>query len=107
VDVDAFAALLRERPRYAAVTMASNVTGIINPIAQLSELAHSNNVPLLLDACQAIAHVPFASKRSANRMRWSFPSQGLRARIAWSADHSARHGGAAQPQNSVVAWCAT
>jgi len=58
VDVDAFAALLRERPRYAAVTMASNVTGIINPIAQLSELAHSNNVPLLLDACQAIAHVP-------------------------------------------------
>jgi selenocysteine lyase/cysteine desulfurase len=59
IDVDAFTAMLRAEPvRYAAVTMASNVTGIVNPVARLAAAAHAAGVPLLVDASQAIAHLP-------------------------------------------------
>lgn len=59
VDVDAFGALLRtEQVQYAAVSMASNVTGIINPIALLATAARARGVPLVVDASQAIAHMP-------------------------------------------------
>jgi cysteine desulfurase / selenocysteine lyase len=59
VDVDAFGALLRAEPvQYAAVSMVSNVTGIINPIALLAAAARAEGVPLVVDASQAIAHLP-------------------------------------------------
>ena len=58
IDAGAFAALMRERPRYAAVSLASNITGIVNPVASLTAAAHRHGVPIVVDACQAIAHLP-------------------------------------------------
>jgi cysteine desulfurase / selenocysteine lyase len=62
IDAGAFATLMRDRPRYAAVSLASNVTGIVNPIAELSAAARSCGVPILVDACQAIAHLPVSMR---------------------------------------------
>lgn len=58
IDVEGFEALLRTRPQYAAVSFASNVTGIVNPVARLTAAARAEGVPILVDACQAIAHLP-------------------------------------------------
>jgi cysteine desulfurase / selenocysteine lyase len=59
VDADAFGALLRTKPvQYAAISLVSNVTGIINPVALLATAARAEGVPLVVDASQAIAHLP-------------------------------------------------
>jgi cysteine desulfurase / selenocysteine lyase len=59
IDIDAFTTMLRTEPiRYAAVSLASNVTGIVNPVARLCSAAHEQRVPVLVDASQAIAHLP-------------------------------------------------
>jgi cysteine desulfurase / selenocysteine lyase len=59
VDVDAFKALLRtESVRYAAVSLVSNVTGIVNPVDVLTLAARAEGVPIVVDASQAIAHLP-------------------------------------------------
>ncbi len=48
----------RERVSYVAVTGVSNVTGIINPIYDIAELAHRYGALLVVDAAQMAAHVP-------------------------------------------------
>ncbi len=45
------------RVRYLAVTAASNVTGIINPIARIARLAHAHSVPIVVDGSQIAAHM--------------------------------------------------
>jgi selenocysteine lyase/cysteine desulfurase len=44
------------RVKLLAVTGASNVTGIINPIPELAELAHCHGAYILVDAAQLAAH---------------------------------------------------
>lgn len=41
---------------YVAVTAASNVTGVCNPIADIARLAHAHGAYVVVDASQAIAH---------------------------------------------------
>ncbi len=63
VDLTALARLLERyagRVRYVAVTAASNVTGIRNPIYDIAALAHAHGAWVLVDAAQALAHAPFA-----------------------------------------------
>jgi len=36
----------------------SNVLGTVNPVHRIVEMAHAKGVPVLLDACQAIQHLP-------------------------------------------------
>jgi cysteine desulfurase/selenocysteine lyase len=36
----------------------SNVLGTINPVERIVEMAHAKGVPVLLDACQAVQHLP-------------------------------------------------
>lgn len=43
---------------YVAVTGVSNVTGIINPIQTIAELAHHYGAYLLIDGAQMVAHMP-------------------------------------------------
>jgi len=40
-----------------AVTHISNVTGAILPIKEISQLAHSKNIPVLVDGCQGAPHL--------------------------------------------------
>ena len=56
LDLDAFAALLNERTRIVAVTNVSNTLGTVNPIAEIIRIAHSRDIPVLVDGAQAISH---------------------------------------------------
>jgi len=56
LDLDAFSALLSERTRVVALTHMSNVLGTVNPVAELTRLAHEAGALVLLDGCQAIVH---------------------------------------------------
>ena len=61
VDLDLMEKYLQEfegRVNYVSVTGISNVTGIINPINQVAELAHRYGAYVVVDAAQLAAHVP-------------------------------------------------
>jgi cysteine desulfurase/selenocysteine lyase len=58
LDMEHFAALLDEQPDMVAITHVSNVLGTVNPVRELTEMAHSRGIPVLVDGAQAIAHMP-------------------------------------------------
>ncbi len=51
-----YEALLNERTKLVAVVHISNSLGTINPVKRIIEKAHEYDVPVLLDAAQAVAH---------------------------------------------------
>ena len=72
VDLEAMAAALNkygDRVNYVSVTGVSNVTGIINPIYEIAELAHAQGALLLVDAAQMAAHVPIRMSDRVNPAR--------------------------------------
>jgi cysteine desulfurase/selenocysteine lyase len=58
LDMDALRALLSERTRIVAVAHASNVLGTINPVAEITALAHDAGALVLVDGSQAVPHMP-------------------------------------------------
>jgi cysteine desulfurase/selenocysteine lyase len=56
--LDALPALLGERTRLVAVAHVSNVLGTINPVREITELAHARGVPVLVDGAQAAPRIP-------------------------------------------------
>jgi cysteine desulfurase/selenocysteine lyase len=62
LDVEAFRTLLTERTRVVALTHMSNVLGTVNPVAELTRLAHDAGALVLLDGCQAVVHQPIDVK---------------------------------------------
>jgi cysteine desulfurase/selenocysteine lyase len=62
LDMEAFRGLLTERTRVVALTHMSNVLGTVNPVAELTRLAHDAGALVLLDGCQAIVHQPIDVK---------------------------------------------
>lgn len=58
LDLETFQSLLSERTKMVSVTYVSNSLGTINPIKTIIESAHSLGVPVLVDAAQAIHHLP-------------------------------------------------
>ncbi len=48
----------RGQVNYVAVTAASNVTGIVNPVHDLAALAHAHGAWVVVDASQHLAHAP-------------------------------------------------
>ena len=57
LDLNTYRALFTEHTRIVAVNHVSNTLGTINPVKELVEIAHSHNVPLLIDGAQAISHM--------------------------------------------------
>lgn len=61
VDMEALRAAIDEhadRLNYVAVTAASNVTGILNPVHEIAKLAHEAGALIVVDAAQSAAHLP-------------------------------------------------
>lgn len=61
VDLIALERLLeqyRGRVNYVAVSAASNVTGIVNPVHDIAELTHAHGAWVVVDASQSLAHAP-------------------------------------------------
>lgn len=57
LDLDAYRNLFTEKTRIVAVNHVSNTLGTINPIKEIIAIAHSHNVPVLIDGAQAISHI--------------------------------------------------
>ena len=59
LDLDAFERLLEaHRPKLVAVTQMSNVLGTLPPVEQVIARAHAMGALVLLDAAQAVPHLP-------------------------------------------------
>ena len=58
LEMEAYEALLGERTAMVALTHVSNALGTITPMADVIRLAHAHDVPVLVDGCQAIPHIP-------------------------------------------------
>jgi cysteine desulfurase/selenocysteine lyase len=56
--LDELGELLSERTRLVAVCHTSNALGTINPIREITALAHDLSVPVLVDGAQAVPHGP-------------------------------------------------
>lgn len=46
-----------------AILHASNVTGAIQPAAEIGAACRSRNIPVLLDAAQSVGHIPFDAQQ--------------------------------------------
>lgn len=53
-----FEKMINERTKFISIVYASNSLGTVNPVKKIIDLAHSNNVPVMLDAAQAVNHLP-------------------------------------------------
>ena len=56
--LEEFEALLCDRTRLVSVTWVSNALGTVNPVHEIVALAHARGLPVLLDAAQAVQHMP-------------------------------------------------
>lgn len=57
LDLDAYQALFTDKTKLVAVTHASNVTGVINPVKEITAIAHQHHALVLLDGAQAVPHM--------------------------------------------------
>ena len=56
--LDVFEVLLRLKPKLVAFTHVSNTLGTINPVREMTEMAHAAGALVLIDGAQAVPHVP-------------------------------------------------
>ena len=56
--LEVYEALLHLKPKLVAFTHISNMLGTINPVKELTEMAHAAGALVLVDGAQAVPHVP-------------------------------------------------
>ncbi len=54
---DEYEKLISEKTKLVSVVYVSNSLGTINPVKQIIDTAHKYNIPVLIDAAQAIQHI--------------------------------------------------
>ncbi|HEX7358757.1 MAG TPA: cysteine desulfurase [Ignavibacteriaceae bacterium] len=52
-----FEKMINEKTKFVSVVYASNSLGTVNPVKKIIDLAHSYNIPVLIDAAQAVNHL--------------------------------------------------
>lgn len=55
-DLEEYKKLFNEKTKLVSIVHTSNSLGTINPIKEIINIAHQNNVPIIIDAAQAVAH---------------------------------------------------
>lgn len=55
--MDEYKKLLNNKTKIVAITHISNTLGTINPVKEIIEIAHSKNIPVLVDGAQAVPHL--------------------------------------------------
>lgn len=58
LDMDAYREMFNERTRLVSVCHASNVLGTVNPVKEMTAIAHGHGVPVVVDGAQAAPHIP-------------------------------------------------
>ena len=56
LDLDAYRKLFTERTRLVSITHVSNVLGTVNPIKEMTHIAHEHGVPIMVDGAQSVPH---------------------------------------------------
>ena len=56
--IDEYRKLFSERTKLVSITHVSNVLGTINPVKEIIDIAHDNDVPVLIDGAQSVPHIP-------------------------------------------------
>lgn len=62
IDIEQLRDNITCKTKLIAVTYISNVTGNIQPIKNIIDIAHQNGINVLVDATQAISHIPIDVK---------------------------------------------
>jgi len=55
--LDEFEKLLGPRTKLVSVVHVSNALGTVNPVAEITRIAHRHGVPVFIDGAQAVAHM--------------------------------------------------
>ena len=55
--LDEFEKLLNPRTKLVSVLHVSNALGTINPVAEITQMAHRHGAPVFIDGAQAVAHM--------------------------------------------------
>jgi cysteine desulfurase/selenocysteine lyase len=57
-DLEQFQSLLSDKTKLVSVVHASNTLGCINPVQDITAIAHRYGAKVLIDACQSVPHMP-------------------------------------------------
>ncbi len=57
LDLEVYQTLFTPHTRLVAVNHVSNTLGTVNPVQEMAAIAHSHQVPILVDGAQAVAHM--------------------------------------------------
>ena len=57
LDMEVYQSIFTPRTRLVAVNHVSNTLGTVNPVKEIVHIAHSHQVPVLIDGAQAVAHM--------------------------------------------------
>ncbi len=63
LNIDSFKSLLDKKTRIVSATQVSNFLGTINPVDELSKLAHRAGALFIVDAAQSVPHMPVDVKK--------------------------------------------
>ncbi len=58
IDIDVLKKLISHKTKLISIAHVSNVLGIENPITEVISVAHSQQIPVMIDAAQSIPHLP-------------------------------------------------
>ena len=58
LDLEQYEKLLKEGPKVVSIAHISNVLGTINPVKEMTKMAHEHGIPVVVDGAQSIAHHP-------------------------------------------------
>ena len=57
-DLDQFKSLISDKTKLVSVVHVSNTLGCINPVEEITRIAHQYGARVLIDACQSVPHMP-------------------------------------------------
>ncbi|ALS01075.1 cysteine desulfurase [Enterococcus silesiacus] len=58
LDMESAKQQITDKTKIVSIAHVSNVLGVINPVTELAELAHSHGAVLVVDGAQAVPHMP-------------------------------------------------
>ncbi|MBP6335145.1 MAG: cysteine desulfurase [Bacteroidia bacterium] len=56
IVLEEYQKLLNEKTKFVSIVHTSNSLGTINPVKEMIRMAHAHNIPVLVDAAQAVVH---------------------------------------------------
>lgn len=56
IDMEQYRKMLNDKTRIVAVNHASNSLGTVNPVKEITRIAHEKNIPVLIDGAQIVQH---------------------------------------------------